>query len=257
MALWTPAEITTALWLDAAASGTIHLDGTSVSQWDDKSGNDMHVSQGTSAQRPDYISEAYNGLNTVRFNGTSHNLFRTTITISQAVTVLSVCKTNVTSGSSGSRQYVYDGYSTVDKSTERCLLALRGNQTNRPAIYAGEPAAWGTHTSAVTSNLTMEGRTDKFIPAPYDPVWGSTSGNLEWKEVKKDGYYLPKHKYHQVEVTLRDNATLEKIIMAPAIRTQDIQSKSYKNIYLKADVPGDALIDAYEARLKTWWGVNE
>ena len=95
-----------------------------------------------------------------------------------------------------------------------------------------------------------------YMPANYDPVWGE-NGSLEWKEVKKDGYYLAKQTYHQVEVTLRVKAMLEKVIMAPAIRTQDIQSKSYKNIYLKADVPGDALIDAYEARLKTWWGMNE
>ena len=53
MALWTPAEITTALWLDAAASGTIHLDGSSnVEQWDDKSGNANHLSQSTVGYRP-------------------------------------------------------------------------------------------------------------------------------------------------------------------------------------------------------------
>jgi hypothetical protein len=37
--VWTPADITTALWLDAADASTITESGGAVSQWDDKSGN--------------------------------------------------------------------------------------------------------------------------------------------------------------------------------------------------------------------------
>jgi hypothetical protein len=130
------------------------------------------------------------------------------------------------------------------------------NVSNRPISGVGVFSL--DISKAIEYNFPMDGgQAPTYIPASYDTVWGKTDGILEWKEVRKDGYYLPKHKYHQVEVTLRDNATLEKIIMAPAIRTQDIQSKSYKNIYLKTDVPGDAIVDAYEARLKTWWGVND
>ena len=56
MALWTPAEITTALWLDAADADTITLNGSNVSQWNDKSGNARHVSQSTSGNQPLYDS---------------------------------------------------------------------------------------------------------------------------------------------------------------------------------------------------------
>ena len=50
---WTPGFITTALWLDAADSSTITLDGSSnVEQWDDKSGNDRHAVQLTTVNRP-------------------------------------------------------------------------------------------------------------------------------------------------------------------------------------------------------------
>jgi len=51
MALWTPAQITTALWLDAADSSTMTLDESLVSQWRDKSGNTRHASQ-TGSARP-------------------------------------------------------------------------------------------------------------------------------------------------------------------------------------------------------------
>lgn len=50
---WTPAEITTELWLDAADSSTITQDGSgNVSQWDDKSGNARHAVQATSSLQP-------------------------------------------------------------------------------------------------------------------------------------------------------------------------------------------------------------
>ena len=50
--LWTPAEITTALWLDAADSSTITLNGSTVSKWWDKSGNARHATQGTAGAQP-------------------------------------------------------------------------------------------------------------------------------------------------------------------------------------------------------------
>jgi hypothetical protein len=91
------------------------------------------------------------------------------------------------------------------------------------------------------------------IPASYDPVWG-TAGSASWQEVSKDGYLLPKTKYHQVEVTLRGDATLEKIIMPPAIKIEDIQPQSYKNFYVKTDIPAGASVEDYETRLKVWFG---
>ena len=61
-ALWTPAEITTAMWLDAADISTIAVDGSDrVTQWDDKSGNDYHVTQGNSNRRPTYNATGWGG----------------------------------------------------------------------------------------------------------------------------------------------------------------------------------------------------
>ncbi len=63
MALWTPAEIATALWLDASDSGTITLDGSDlVEQWDDKSGNDNHVTQSNASYKPAVLTDELNGL---------------------------------------------------------------------------------------------------------------------------------------------------------------------------------------------------
>ncbi|MFM5961228.1 MAG: hypothetical protein ACKOQ2_29440, partial [Dolichospermum sp.] len=64
--LWTPAQISTALWLDAADASTIILNGSTVSQWRDKSGNGRHVSQATAANQPLFVTNQLNGLPVIR-----------------------------------------------------------------------------------------------------------------------------------------------------------------------------------------------
>lgn len=69
---FTPADISDlALWLDASDESTITESGGSVSQWDDKSGNDYHVTQGTGANQPTTGTRTVNGLNALDFDGTS------------------------------------------------------------------------------------------------------------------------------------------------------------------------------------------
>lgn len=58
--LWNPSQITLALWLDASDSGTITLNGSKVSQWSDKSGNNRHATQAVGANQPGYSTTAFN-----------------------------------------------------------------------------------------------------------------------------------------------------------------------------------------------------
>lgn len=66
--LWTPAEITTALWLDASDATSLTLNGSTVSQWADKSGNGRHATQATTSKQPTNGS-SFNGLNALSFDG--------------------------------------------------------------------------------------------------------------------------------------------------------------------------------------------
>lgn len=77
---WTPAEIQTELWLDAADASTLTLVSGAVSEWRDKSGNLYHVSQGTAANRPARVAAGRNGLDVVRFDGSNDYLVRTAAT---------------------------------------------------------------------------------------------------------------------------------------------------------------------------------
>lgn len=67
---WTPAQISTALWLDAADSSTITLNGSNVSQWSDKSGNGRNATQTTASSQPTYTTDS-NGKPTLSYDGTN------------------------------------------------------------------------------------------------------------------------------------------------------------------------------------------
>lgn len=55
--LWTPSGVTgMALWLDALDAETLALDGSAVTQWDDKSGNSKNATQSTASYQPAYDS---------------------------------------------------------------------------------------------------------------------------------------------------------------------------------------------------------
>ena len=70
--LWRPDELGAdlALWLDADDASTITLNGSTVSQWDDKSGNDHHATQATASNQPTYTPSGLNGKPVLTFDGT-------------------------------------------------------------------------------------------------------------------------------------------------------------------------------------------
>jgi len=72
---WTPGEIGTALWLDAADADTITLDSYGrVDKWNDKSGNNYHGNQGTASKRPSLQENAVGSYSAVRFVGSDSQL---------------------------------------------------------------------------------------------------------------------------------------------------------------------------------------
>lgn len=73
MALWTPEQITTELWLDASDSSTI-TGSPNVSNWADKSGNSNDASQSTPALQPTVATASQNGLDTLSFNADYFNM---------------------------------------------------------------------------------------------------------------------------------------------------------------------------------------
>lgn len=69
---WSPASITTALWLDADDAATLTPNGSTLQQWNDKSGNARHFSQtGVPARQPTIVAAGMNGRTVIRFSAAS------------------------------------------------------------------------------------------------------------------------------------------------------------------------------------------
>lgn len=80
-ALWTPAHLSTppSLLFDDE-SGVTDAGAGACSQWNDRSGNGLHFTQGTSANRPLIVAAGLNGRRTIRFDGTNDMLYTTNAT---------------------------------------------------------------------------------------------------------------------------------------------------------------------------------
>jgi hypothetical protein len=78
MALWTPADIATALWIDfadqstlfdAVSDGSTVTNGVGIARAEDKSGNGRNFTESSSGNRPTWTSGVQNGLGIARYDG--------------------------------------------------------------------------------------------------------------------------------------------------------------------------------------------
>lgn len=84
-ALWTPFAIASSAWFDASDASTITHSSGSVSQLDDKSGNDNHAVQATGSNQPTYIG------NYIEFDGVSDVMLATPV-LSSDITLMGVIR---------------------------------------------------------------------------------------------------------------------------------------------------------------------
>jgi uncharacterized protein YjdB len=90
---WTPAALGTnlSLWLDADEASSITLNGSTVSQWNDKSGNGRHATQGTASAQPAYTASGLNGRPVLTFDSTN-DFLGTALTLPHPLSVYAVAQ---------------------------------------------------------------------------------------------------------------------------------------------------------------------
>jgi hypothetical protein len=165
MALWTPAEITTALWLDAADSGTLWQDTSAttpaaatniVRRWDDKSGNGRNATQSNSGQEPVVDSAAINGLNAVSFDGSNDGLIGSAIwSAAGAGAAFVVYKPKAVTGTF--TRAVFGQSSTGSSGTWR-MIQYRNQTVTGDPYFAGFSADM-TDSVSPTTNTKLAGWT--------------------------------------------------------------------------------------------------
>lgn len=87
--LWTPADITTALWFDADDAGSFTLTGSDIDQWNDKSGNNRHATPPT-ATKPTRTASGINSMGSVVFGSGTDPLLTPTFANPSATDGLTV-----------------------------------------------------------------------------------------------------------------------------------------------------------------------
>jgi hypothetical protein len=71
-----PLHLTPALWIDFSDSSKVTLNGSTISQVNDKSANALNFTQAVALNQPSYQTAVQNGLNVARFDGSNDRLTR-------------------------------------------------------------------------------------------------------------------------------------------------------------------------------------
>jgi len=144
--LWSPANLGSTLkaWYDGNYPESITITSGQISQWNDRSGNALHLTQVTASQRPGYVENGINGLSAVAFGGVDDYMEKTGISIIPR-TIYAVAKWSGGS-STGYARVVHLG-----NPANNIAFVGKGNGSNDFATFFGNGAAWNDTASNTPS----------------------------------------------------------------------------------------------------------
>ena len=137
-------DLSPALWLDAADASTITETGGKVSQWDDKSGNNNHISQSNSSYQPQYNPTQLNGQGGVDFYLNKKLFSSDTPTIKYVITVIEA------------RNPVWNGFHAIldARTVSTRIGGLMSNNTANWYTDARPAKIWEDGNELTNYNLT-------------------------------------------------------------------------------------------------------
>ena len=173
---WTPALLSTALWLDAADASTVTTVSGAVSQWNDKSGNGRNATQATAGNRPATGTATLNGRNVIRYDATDDFLSLSNtadLTSATAFYFFGVRRSSVAAA--------------ADTVTARSFLAgvtntyligadSSGSISNETTVFLAGPDSSSSGFSAPRSGATSTGYTRSANAAEIYHVFGKNAG---------------------------------------------------------------------------------
>jgi hypothetical protein len=174
--LWTPRELTTALWLDADSPSSITLNGATVSQWNDKSGNGRHATQATAANQPTYTANGLNGKPVLTFDGSNDEL-NFSATRNSLYSVATIVKTNL--GESGYFQFgAVNTYGSMFAEAGPSYRARGPAFTDAVAPFIAGETAILVGTYGTTSNIWKNGTQGTPASSSLDPMPPNTTSAI-------------------------------------------------------------------------------
>lgn len=189
--LWRPDALgaSLALWLDAEDASTITLNGSTVSQWNDKSGNGRNMSQATASAQPTYSATVLGGKPALTFDGTSDFMSAgDTLDVETSnLTIMSVVK-YATNNQSG----IIVGKSLLGPGAGRYSLGrfLSGGNFGTGAQFNSFLVAWDPSTGTLfttvadssTNTKILGGEWSRGVSNGYDKIWdnGTNTATLTY-----------------------------------------------------------------------------
>jgi len=133
------------LWLDSTDSSTQTMNGSTVSQWSDKSGRGNHATQTTAASQPTRAASGINGRQTITFSGTTSVRVSLSLTLPYTIVAVGKLSTN-----NGGYQRLVAGLPDV----HLVFGAVNGNYST----FFGSGSAWNDITANSPSRSVMQNR---------------------------------------------------------------------------------------------------
>jgi hypothetical protein len=176
------------LWLDAADSSTITLNGSTVSSWRDKSSNGYTVSQSTASNQPTYTSNLLNGLPGIQLSSTRF-LYQIgsnmpNFTSSSSTTVFIVAK----NGSS----YTSFGWNLISSiwfnnvATSRYQFSFGNGQINSVTLYPNSGSSVSLNSNAIVGFTISPSGNSINVNGTLTTFAGSTApsaNNTTWFQI--------------------------------------------------------------------------
>ena len=155
---FSPADITgLAAWYDASNAASITLNGSTVSQWSDLSGNGRHQIQGSASLQPTYNASGLNGKGTLTTSGTQW-MQASAFASSSSATIFLVWKIASVAGTPFifQRGSVNDVHSFLMNPGTNQIQARRGSSNQGTATVSGLGTAdiWRVGTLVFSTTLS-------------------------------------------------------------------------------------------------------
>lgn len=187
------------LWLDATDATTITLNGNSVSEWRDKSGNGFHFSQATANNQPSYTG-TINGKSAIAFDGTNDGLDRNGVTNSGVADTTGACAFIVYEISGTDTQYAAlktftsgSGHDRFNTTTYHCYFRVQrfANLSPAPPSSGKVLLTSSSNVSGDTQVLRINGAAGPSQPcATTFAAWRTQQGGSGNWAVGYDASYL-------------------------------------------------------------------
>lgn len=159
-------------WWDASLQSSVTTVGSGVSQWRDISGNNNHLNQSVSTNRPNY-SNSINGLKVITFDGTNDFLQSSWSNYAGAdFTLIGIFRWNGLGGGTDGRRFIMEGSDDNNLAWQPSVAVASGSSPTNMNFVHGFQDNPDSMFLTTSGNLVISNKTTIFVAKRY---WDETT----------------------------------------------------------------------------------